>query len=55
MYSTNLPCLTSVWPGDISEFRNSSYFINVQSMHKTKRMQSIEHISMWEVFSTVCP
>ena len=24
-------------------------------MHKTICMQSIEHISMWEVFSSICP
>ena len=24
-------------------------------MHKTKCMQSVEHISTWEVFSSICP
>ena len=26
MNSTNLPCLTSVWPGNISDSRNSSLY-----------------------------
>ena len=24
-------------------------------MHKTNCMQSVEHISTWEVFSSICP
>ena len=31
------------------------YFINLHSMHETNRMQSIEQITMWEVFSSICP
>ena len=29
------------------------YFVNLQFMHKTNCMQSIEKISMWEVFSSI--
>ena len=31
------------------------YFIYCQSIHKANCMQSIEQISMWELFSSICP
>ena len=35
--------------------KNADHEVNVSEMHKTNGMQSIEKISMWEVFSSICP
>ena len=42
---------TSIWDFEkLSMVTYLFYFINWQSMHKTYRMQRLEHISIWEVF-----
>ena len=47
---------TSLWEYEkLSAVTYLLYFINWQSMHKTNIMQSIEKVSMWEVFSSICP
>ena len=34
---------------------NADHAVNVSEMHKTNGKQSIEKISMWKVFSSICP
>ena len=55
--STDLPCLASVWPGNISYSRNSSYLlvmagrthivIIVQTQGKCNNQQNRGHLKPW--------